>query len=152
MNHFLYFLLIALLSQVTFANTIKGIVTDQITGEEIPFANVILEKNGVMKGGTTTDVDGSYEFKGMDSGKYDVKCLYLGYRDTLITNIEVKADKTTTLNITMSSNGIEYQVTVLPVWRVPLIDRTKNYDEVYDPENKIVEHRRPKREKRKRRH
>jgi UDP-glucose-4-epimerase GalE len=33
--------------------------------EGIPFANVIIEKDGVQKGGTTTDIDGKYKIEGV---------------------------------------------------------------------------------------
>ena len=56
---------LALISTLAFAQTgtLKGVVTDEMSGESIPFANVIIEKNGNQTAGTTTDFDGNYTIK-----------------------------------------------------------------------------------------
>jgi hypothetical protein len=40
--------------------TIQGVITDQETGEPIPFANIVAERGGTQVGGATTDFDGRY--------------------------------------------------------------------------------------------
>ena len=40
--------------------TLKGTISDAMSGESIPFANVVIEKDGDQYGGTTTDFDGNY--------------------------------------------------------------------------------------------
>lgn len=40
--------------------TLKGKIVDKETKEPIPFANVIIEQNGVQAGGATSDIDGNY--------------------------------------------------------------------------------------------
>lgn len=75
----------------TTAATIKGKVTDQDTGEGLPFANVILESNGLQLGGTTTDLEGNYsiEYNG-DQETVDLRVLYVGYLDHITSGIQTK--------------------------------------------------------------
>ncbi|MFM7588839.1 MAG: hypothetical protein ACKO55_06965, partial [Bacteroidota bacterium] len=43
--------------------SVQGKVVDALKPKEgIPFANVVIERDGVQKGGTTTDIDGKYKF------------------------------------------------------------------------------------------
>ena len=53
--------------------TLKGVLTDAISGEPVPFANVVAFKNGSQVAGTTTDFDGNYTIKPLDPGNYDLK-------------------------------------------------------------------------------
>ena len=56
--------IVALVCFSTFAfaqtGTLKGVISDVMTGEAIPFANVVIEKGGNQYAGTTTDFDGKY--------------------------------------------------------------------------------------------
>jgi TonB-dependent receptor len=63
-------------SITTFAGTIKGFVTDSKTGEPLVGATVILEKT---KFGSSVNLDGSFEIKGVPAGNYNCKIQYVGY-------------------------------------------------------------------------
>ena len=51
----------------------KGVITNRVTGAPVDFANVVIMKNGVQKGGTSTGLDGSFTIKPIDPGTYTVK-------------------------------------------------------------------------------
>lgn len=51
---------------------VRGTVKDN-TGEPVPFANVILLKDGFQFRGTQTDIDGIYLFKAIPAGNYEVQ-------------------------------------------------------------------------------
>ena len=57
------YLIVAIVFTATIAfaqtGTLKGVITDAMSGEPIPFANIVAEKNGNQIGGTTTDFDGN---------------------------------------------------------------------------------------------
>lgn len=55
---------------------LTGVITDQITGEPIAGANVIIDKTT----GTTTEWDGTYSIK-LLPGKYELRVAYIGYDD-----------------------------------------------------------------------
>jgi len=71
---------------------IQGKVFDKEMNEGLPFANVILLQKGIQKAGTTTDLDGNYNFVITESGEYDVEAVYVGYPNKRITGILVKED------------------------------------------------------------
>ncbi|MGC4101421.1 TonB-dependent receptor [Ferruginibacter sp.] len=70
------------------AQTIRGKVTDAATGEPLVGATVTLEDT---KFATVVNLDGSYVFKNVPAGKYDIKVKYVGYEKEEIKNVEVKA-------------------------------------------------------------
>lgn len=55
---------------------LKGIVVDKVTGEAIPFANLLLESTQI---GTTTDFEGNYRFENIKPGVYTLICSVVGY-------------------------------------------------------------------------
>ena len=59
--------------------TLKGVITDRITGKPVDFANVVIMKNGVQNGGTSTGLDGSFTIKPIEPGTYVVKASFTGY-------------------------------------------------------------------------
>ena len=66
---------------------IEGLVTDRITGQAMELANVILlHETEEQYRGTTTDINGLYQFNSVDRGVYILKVSYVGYQvhvDTL---------------------------------------------------------------------
>ena len=69
----------ALITTFAFAQTgtLKGVITDVMSGEPIPFANVVAERNGNQIGGTTTDFDGNFIIKPLDPGDYTIKATFV---------------------------------------------------------------------------
>lgn len=55
--------------------SLKGKITDKNTGEPVPFANVVAEKNGNLVSGVTTDFDGNYTIKPLDPVTITLKFL-----------------------------------------------------------------------------
>jgi Ca-activated chloride channel family protein len=82
--------------------TLKGKVTDKITGESIPYANVVLQQNGEMVASTTTDINGNYTIIPIIPGKYTVLCSFIGYSTFKITGVTIAADKPRILNFQLS--------------------------------------------------
>src|SRR5688572_26191311 len=93
---------------LTFAQTgaIKVKLLDKTNNETIPFANVIVELNGVQAGAGTTNIDGEVIVKPLSPGKYNVKATYVGYQASAITGVIVSSDKTTYIDIKLST-GID---------------------------------------------
>jgi len=111
-----------LFSVSLFAQTaIYGKVTDEETGEDLIYANIVLNKNGVLATGASTDFEGNYSIP-VDPGTYEVKISYTGYPDRLITDVVVKAGQSTKLDILMSQ-GIDIETVVVTGYKVPLIEQ-----------------------------
>ncbi len=113
-----------LISVVAFAQTgtLKGTVLDALSGEAVPFANVIIERNGTQTAGTTTDFDGKFTIKPIEPGTYTVKATFVGYQTFVMTGIIISANKITFQDLKLSS-GIQKGEVVIVEYKKPLIDQ-----------------------------
>ena len=77
---------------------ITGSVTDKKTGEPLIGAGIKISGTGKA---VAADVDGKYSFSGLEKGKYTIEISYITYQTKKVTDVEVNANETTTLNIVM---------------------------------------------------
>ncbi|MDZ4699211.1 MAG: TonB-dependent receptor [Rhodothermales bacterium] len=82
---------------------ITGVVVDAETGETLIGANVLIEGTAT---GTTTDFDGRYAIHALDAGMYSVVFSYIGYNSVTVSGVEVVADETVRVDITLSAEAI----------------------------------------------
>ena len=101
--------------------SLKGKITDKNTGEPIPFANVVAEKNGNLVSGVTTDFDGFYTIKPLDPGNYNLKVSFVGYGQTTLEGIVVSSNKISFRDIQLSE-GISIDEVVIKDEK-PLLDQ-----------------------------
>ncbi len=71
--------------------------------------------------GALTDADGRYVILNIPAGAYDVKVGLLGYRATTVTGVEVSADNTATLDVTLDEAPIAMTEVVVSAQR-PVVD------------------------------
>lgn len=102
--------------------SLQGTVKDE-KGEPLPFVNLIIEQNGVNKGGGTTDFDGKYKISPINPGKYDVKVSSVGFQSKMMKDVVVKGNQLTFLDIPMSSSITNLKEFEVVEYTVPLIDR-----------------------------
>ena len=100
-KNLLFFIFITILNLSTFAQSIKGKVTDAVTGEPLVGATVSLDDT---KFSTVVNLDGSYVLKNIPAGKYDIKVKYSGYEKDKIKDVEVKSGQ--------DVKGINFQLKV----------------------------------------
>ncbi|MEM6723251.1 MAG: von Willebrand factor type A domain-containing protein, partial [Bacteroidota bacterium] len=77
------------ISTTVHGQRIQGKVTDEGSGEPLPFASVSLLKEGVMITGADTDFDGNYVITGFDPGTYSIKVEFVGYSTKQIDGIVI---------------------------------------------------------------
>ncbi|UTW64599.1 carboxypeptidase-like regulatory domain-containing protein [bacterium SCSIO 12741] len=122
-------LLLATFAIVTISNaqvgqgSIKGKVLDSETKEPLPFVNVVVEQNGRIVTGSTTDFDGKYVVKSLSPGKYDLKVKFVGYQPLMITGVVVNADKITFKDVDLSTTAVEMEAFEVVEYKVPLISK-----------------------------
>ena len=119
-------LFLLLFTTVTiFAQTaLKGTVTDEDTGEPLPFASVQLLKNGAYYQGAQTDFDGNYRFSNIDPGTYELQVDYTGYPPKKLTGVVVLQGKTNDVDIVSSnSGGVNLEEIVVIAYEVPLVEQ-----------------------------
>ena len=87
------------------AQTVRGTVTDAITGEPLIGASVKiaeLEKKAAM-----TDIDGNYRIDIGQAGRYTVEASYVGYEPSIIKEQLVVGSKENIIDIAMHENSQE---------------------------------------------
>ena len=77
--------------------TLRGVITDAETGEQVPFATVVLKDSTdkVIKG-VVSDFEGIYVIKSITPGVYNLEVRYVGYDNLKIEGIQIQADKVLT--------------------------------------------------------
>jgi len=102
----LFFLLFFLAGScfTSFAQTIKGTVSDAKSGESLIGATVHIEKAGAAFN-TAVKLDGIYLFKDVPAGTYKLQVKYVGYKTTNEYTVEAIAGKTSVLNVSMVNNS-----------------------------------------------
>jgi len=98
-------LLCVIISAAGFAQStgkISGTVTDKKTGETL--IGVTVKIKNTTKG-LSTNVEGRYIIDGLAPGKYTIQASYVGYITKEITEIAVKANAATSINIVMEESN-----------------------------------------------
>lgn len=100
---------------------ISGTIVDADTGEPLPGANVII--GGTTRGGAA-DVDGSYFILNVPPGRYQVRASMVGYESTLVVDVIVNANRTTTVDFELRAEAIGVEEVVVTATR-PDVERDK---------------------------
>ncbi len=117
----LLLLVFSLTCMLTYAQTsIAGKVTDAESGEELPFADITIEKNGVQITGTSTDLEGNFKIN-LDPGTYDVLVSFAGYKEQRIEGVRIIANKANRLDAQLSA-GVLLGEAVVIEYAVPLVE------------------------------
>ncbi|MCS3735871.1 TonB-dependent receptor [Mucilaginibacter dorajii] len=109
----LLFSLSLLFALPSVAQTIKGKVMDHKTGEALTGATVTLTQNGVNRA-VAVNLNGSYSFKNVRTGAYQIHVNYIGYSPSQIyTGTITGADEIKIINVDLSDASqqmVEVQV------------------------------------------
>ena len=118
--------IVALVCFSTFAfaqtGTLKGVISDLMTGEPIPFANVVIEKGGNQLAGTTTDFDGKYTIKPIEPGNYNIKATFVGYQTVEITGVIISSNKITFQDLKLQEGVALGEIKIIE-YKKPLLDQ-----------------------------
>jgi len=130
---FIFFLFVSAIALAQ-TSTLKGLVKDT-SGKILPYATVILQKNGTEVGVTQSDESGTYSFKALNAGNYDVEVSYVGYQKERVEGVQVGIEKITFLDFVLTSNTVS-QTVVIKRYKLPLIDpdfksgSTKTFEDI----------------------
>jgi len=104
------------------SGSLKGKISDNQSGEPLPFVNVVLERGGQQVTGGASDFNGEYFIKPIDPGNYDVIVTYVGYQPYKQVGVIVSSNRITFLDLKLTQ-GIELKEFEVVQYSVPLIDR-----------------------------
>lgn len=98
---------------------LTGVVSDNELGESLISAYVIVEGTEMK---TATDFDGKYSFT-LPVGTYTIKVSYIGYADKQVTDVEIKDNETTFIDINMAADAEQLDEVVISA---KVIERSEN--------------------------
>jgi hypothetical protein len=107
-------LLIALAITVTSqqsTGSLKGTVTDQL-GALVVGASIVIKDGKNSQRTVTSNDNGNYEVRSLPPGRYDLTVTAAGFNSLEERNVELRAGKTTTLNMELSIGMLEQTVVV----------------------------------------
>lgn len=89
---------------------ITGQVIDKKTGEELIGVTVVIEGTSF---GAATDFNGNYVINNVKPGTYNIVASYVAYSKKVITNVQVKPNEETKVNISLEESTKELQEVVI---------------------------------------
>ena len=92
------------------SGSVVGRLVDADNGDPLIGANVMLE-NTIL--GSATDIDGMFTIINVPAGTYTLVVSYVGYQETRITDIKVKANESYKLDLGVKSQTIEGEEVVV---------------------------------------
>lgn len=101
---------------------ISGIVSDNNSGEEIPFVTVLLLQNNKQVMAVATDFDGKFTFANVNDGLYSIKVAFVGYNILQLDSIVVKNNKDVLVEINLYA-GVDLDAVEIVKYSEPIIDR-----------------------------
>ena len=114
-------LLILLAPFIIYSGTtgkLAGTIKDAQTGEPLVGANVIIEGTNF---GAATNVNGEYVILNISPGKYNVKFSFIGYETTIMQDVSITVDQTTSSD-TLNPQTIMVDEVIVTA-RTPLIQK-----------------------------
>jgi len=109
--HILGLVFALVLTSSTFAQQgkIQGTIQDGELNDILPFANIIIK--GTDKG-TTSDFEGKYSIE-LEPGTYTVEFSYVGYQTVEISEVSVKSNDVTVVNVTLNATANNLEEVVI---------------------------------------
>ncbi|MFA6469165.1 MAG: TonB-dependent receptor [Bacteroidota bacterium] len=91
--------------------TLTGKVVDQSSGEDIIGANILFVNTKI---GSTTDIDGTFHIQNIPVDTYAVRIAFLGYETKIVSDVVIRTNEITSLNISLNEDqGIQQQEVVV---------------------------------------
>ncbi|MBL7973160.1 MAG: TonB-dependent receptor, partial [Prolixibacteraceae bacterium] len=97
-----------------FAQTggLKGRVIDAVSNEPLPFVNILVAGT---TNGTATDIDGNFQFSGLNPGFVRIQASSVGYHSVLSSEIEIGNVKPAFIEIKMEKRDAEIEEVTVSV-------------------------------------
>lgn len=89
-------------------------------GEALPGANILISNTGQ---GGTSDENGYYFIQNIPPGTYSLNVSYIGYQRKIIRSVLVQPNMTTTVNITLILQALDYDDEVIVEAKRPIIQK-----------------------------
>ena len=107
----------------TYAQTgkVRGEITVKETDETLPGVSVFIER---IDRGTVSNIDGIYNLVSLPTGIYKIRFSFVGFKTTLIENVQVFSGQTTTIDVEMQEQAVTGEELVVKAER-PIVQKDK---------------------------
>jgi len=98
----LFFIIINLISTICLSQTtgkLTGKISDIITSEPLIGVNVMLMGTDF---GAASDIEGDFFLINIPPGSYDISINMMGYKSTIIENLQISVNRTTPLSMALT--------------------------------------------------
>lgn len=85
--------------------TLRGNIADSLTGESLPYSNLLLEGTAL---GASADLNGNFTIPGIPAKNYDLRVSYVGYQ-TRIIPVVIKPGEMTQVRINLFPSSVQLQ-------------------------------------------
>lgn len=89
---------------------LSGKITDASTDEPLFGANIIFLGTNL---GAATDFDGNYVILNIRPGIYSVKISSIGYKSTIVDNVQIVVDRTTNISLSLEATSVQLEDVVV---------------------------------------
>ena len=79
--------------------SVRGVVTDEVTGVPLPFVSVVVQGTAT---GVSTDLEGAFELQGLTPGLVNLAFSSIGYKPTTRLEIEITPARPAFINVDMA--------------------------------------------------
>lgn len=110
---------------ISIAQNSTGAIKGQVLSAErepVFGATIKITEAGVLLGGVTTDPEGKYTYKPINAGTYELIVMSTEIQTKHITNILVKPEKTTYVDVIVNSNTFG-EVIIEETYEEPIVDK-----------------------------
>lgn len=117
-NIFIFMVLLFGFLSVGYSQTtgkITGHITDKISGESLPGANILLDNTSF---GAAADSDGRFSIINLPPGSYSVSVMMIGYKTIQMSDVLVSTNRTSSFAFKMEQTVIEGDVVQVVVDRI----------------------------------
>jgi len=133
MSKYLYLTVVLVVSSV-FAfgqanfGEIRGKVIDKNTKKALDYAEIIVKKDGIAKGGGLSDDMGNYTVKPLEPGEYVVEVSYVGYNTGQTSGVVVTGNNISYVNLELApaAGGEKLKTVTVTRYKTNLIEPDKN--------------------------
>lgn len=123
---------------------IRGKVIDKTTKAILDYATVIVRKDGVLKASTSSDENGNYIIRGLDTGTYNLEVTFVGYTKYMATGIKVTSGCITFWNVELSvktGNGRDLEAVEIISYKRKLVEEDGNKSTISSKEIRRLSYR-----------
>ena len=107
---------------------IAGTITDRETGDPLIGANIIIQGTQI---GTATDLSGRYTLLNVPPGRHTLQVMYMGYQSVEVQDVAVKIDRTTTIDVELSTKALDLGKTVVITAERPIVEVDKTSSSIH---------------------